>query len=91
MPEPFDAYHAWLGIPRSEQPPHAYRLLGLRLFETDLNVIRTAADRQMTHLRTYQLGEHSSPSQRPLNEVAAARSHLTDPKKKCVYVRRRAM
>lgn len=91
MPEPFDAYYAWLGIPPGEQPPHAYRLLGVRLFENDLDVIRTAADRQMTHLRTYQLGEHSERSQRLLNEVAAARAQLTDPKKKALYDRRLAM
>ena len=76
-----------LGIPPSEQPPNAYRLLGVRPFETDLGVIRTAAERQTTHLRTYQLGEYSDLSQRLLNEVAAARARLTDPKKKAEYDR----
>ena len=88
MPEPIDAYHQWLGIPPSEQPPNAYRLLGVRLFEADLGVIRTAADRQMIHLRTYQLGEYSDLSQRLLNEVASARAQLLDPKRKAEYDRR---
>lgn len=88
MPEPIDAYHTWLGIPPDEQPPHAYRLLGVRAFEADLGVIRTAADRQMAHLRTYQLGECSDLSQRLLNEVAAARARLLDPTKKAEYDRR---
>ena len=88
MPQPIDAYHQWLGIPPGEQPPNAYRLLGVRLFEADLGVIRTAADRQMLHLRTYQLGEYSDLSQRLLNEVASARARLLDPKRKAEYDRR---
>ena len=87
MPEPIDAYHQWLGIPPGEQPPNAYRLLGVRLFEADLGVIRTAADRQILHLRTYQLGEYSDLSQRLLNEVASARAQLLDPKRKAEYDR----
>ncbi|MCX7427420.1 MAG: hypothetical protein NTW96_17540 [Planctomycetia bacterium] len=88
MPQPIDTYHQWLGIPPGEQPPNAYRLLGVRLFEADLGVIRTAADRQMLHLRTYQLGEYSDLSQRLLNEVASARARLLDPKRKAEYDRR---
>jgi hypothetical protein len=41
----FDAYHSWLGIPPEEQPPHFYRLLGLRPFETNVDVIAAAAGR----------------------------------------------
>ena len=59
---------------REEQPPNHYRLLGLALFESQPDVIATAADRQMGHLRTFQSGKHSALSQRLLNEVAAARS-----------------
>ena len=88
MPKPIDAYHQWLGIPPAEQPPNAYRLLGVRPFEADLGVIRTAADRQMIHLRTYQLGEYSDLSQRLLNEVASARAQLLEPNRKAEYDRR---
>ena len=70
--ENFDAYHRWLGIPPKDQPPNHYRLLALELFESDPNVIESAADRQMGHLRTYQTGKHADLSQRLLDEVAAA-------------------
>ena len=83
----FDAYHQWLGIPPGEQPPSAYRLLGLRPLESDSEVIQNAADRQTLHLRTYQLGEHADISERLLNEVAAARLLLLNPTKKAEYDR----
>jgi S1-C subfamily serine protease len=88
MSDKLDAYHRWLGIPPSEQPPDAYRLLGVQLFEDDPDVIQAAADRQMAHLRTYQLGEHSHLSQRLLNEVAAAKLRLLNPEKRAAYDRK---
>jgi hypothetical protein len=42
MPQAFDPYHRWLGIPPKRQPANHYRLLGLELFETDPEVIRDA-------------------------------------------------
>ena len=42
MPEKFDPYHKWLGIPPKDQPPNHYRLLGIELFESDADVIATA-------------------------------------------------
>jgi hypothetical protein len=85
MSHSLDPYHLWLGIPPGEQPPTAYRLLGLRPLESDTEVIANAADRQTLHLRTFQLGEHSELSERLLNEVAAARVTLLDPAKKARY------
>ena len=81
----FDPYHTWLGIPPEEQPPNHYRLLGVGLFESQPDVIASAADRQMGHLRTFQAGKHSELSQRLLNEVAAAKVCLLNPGKKAVY------
>jgi formylglycine-generating enzyme required for sulfatase activity len=81
----FDPYHKWLGIPPEEQPAHAYRLLGVRLFETDADVISNAADQRMAHLRTHQAGPRGSLSQKLLNEVAAARVCLLNPAKKARY------
>ncbi len=63
MPDRFDPYHQWLGIPRAEQPPNHYRLLSVPLFEPDPAVIENAADRQMAHLRVFQAGKHSKLSQ----------------------------
>jgi len=85
MPERFDPYHRWLGIPPEDQPPNYYVLLGLRPFESEADVIQSAADQRMGHLRTFQTGEHSALSQQLLNEVAAARLCLLSPAKKADY------
>jgi formylglycine-generating enzyme required for sulfatase activity len=81
----FDPYHRWLGIRPEDQPPNHYRLLGLSLWESDCEVIRDAADRQMAHVRTYQLGPNSAQSQRVLNELGAATACLLDPQKRADY------
>ncbi len=81
----FDPYRQWLGIPPKEQPPNHYRLLGIGPFESDPDVISNAADRQMTHVRTYQSGKRSELSQQILNELAAARVCLLDPSNKAKY------
>jgi hypothetical protein len=83
--ELFDPYHKWLGIPREEQPPHYYRLLGISLFEADADVIETAADQRMAHLRTFQSGKNGQLSQKLLNELAAAKIALLQPAKKAEY------
>lgn len=85
MSETFDPYRKWLGIPLAEQPPHHYRLLGIGLFENDPDVIESAADQRMSHLRSVQLGARSEMSQRLLNEVAAAKVCLLSPDRKAAY------
>src|SRR5208282_5780086 len=85
MAESFDPYRKWLGIPKREQPANHYRLLALDWFEEDPEVIESAADRQMAHVRTYQSGRHADDSQRLLNELAAARVCLLNPEKKAAY------
>lgn len=85
MDQHFDPYHRWLGIPPEDQPPDHYRLLGLQRFEDVPEVIETAADRQMSHLRTYQTGSRSDLSQKLLNEVAAAKITLLNADKKSAY------
>jgi WD40 repeat protein len=85
MSDEFDPYYAWLGIPPKDQPPNHYRLLGVELFEANLDVIESAAFRQMGHVRTYQSGQHSRESQRLLNELSAAKINLLDPDKKQAY------
>lgn len=85
MGQPFDAYHKWLGIPKEDQPPNHYRLLGIQVFETDPDVIESAADQRMAHVRGYQSGRHADLSQRILNEVAAARVCLLNPAKRTAY------
>lgn len=85
MDDRFDPYHAWLGISAKDQPPHHYRLLGLEAFESDPNVIETAGDRQMAHVRKYQQGTHAAESQKLLNELSAAKLTLLVPEKKAAY------
>lgn len=85
MPDSFDPYRKWLGIPSEEQPPHHYRLLGIPLFETDPDVIENAAHRQMVYVRTLQSGKHADLSQKLLNELAAAKVCLMTREKKAAY------
>lgn len=87
MSDSFNGYHVWLGIPLSEQPPNHYRLLGISIFESDLDVIDHAADRQMAHVRTFQAGRNGALSQQILNELASARVCLLSPEKKAEYDR----
>ena len=81
----FDPYHKWLGIPKKEQPANHYRLLGITVFEPDLDVIEAAADRQMAYVSQCATGEHLKVSQQILNELSAARVCLLVPAKRAVY------
>ena len=81
----FDPYYKWLGILPKDQPPHHYRLLGVELFEGDLDVIEGAADRQMGFVRQYQSGEHATHAAKILNELAIARLCLLKPATKTAY------
>lgn len=85
MAESFNPYYKWLGIPPEETPPNHYRLLGLRLFEPDREVIAAAADRQMAHVQTYKTGKYAQLSQQILNEISAARVVLLNAAKKQQY------
>jgi len=85
MPESFDAYHKWLGIPPEDQPPNHYRLLGIRRFESDPDVIKAAADRVVGDLQDYHTGQHAELSKRLLDEVDAAWVCLLDFGKKAAY------
>jgi hypothetical protein len=81
----FDPYHKWLGIPSEEQPANHYRLLGVQVFESDLEVVASAADRQMSHVKTQAVGKYADHSQKLLNELAAARVCLLNPDRKAKY------
>lgn len=85
MPEEFDPLYKWLGIPPDEQPPHCYRLLGLRPFEDNADAIESAADRLMAYLRTFQTGPNVQIAQEVLSQVAAAKAWLMTPDRKAQY------
>lgn len=85
MTRPFDAYHVWLGIPPSEQPPDHYRLLGVPPFEPDPDVIEQAAERQTAFLRQMEAGPHQETARRILREIAQARATLLNPATRGTY------
>ena len=85
MADEFDPYHRWLGIAPDQRPPDHYQLLGIPQFESDLEVIASAADRQMAHVRSFQAGKHAVTTQRVLNELAVARVCLLSPEQKAKY------
>jgi hypothetical protein len=85
MPEDFDPYYQWLGISPKYQPATHYRLLGLELFESNADVISTAADQRMAHVRSFQTGKRGELSQKILNELSAARRCLLNAASKADY------
>ena len=85
MSADFDPYYTWLGIPPDEQPPNHYRLLGVKPFETNQDVIANAVDRQVMHIRTFQQGKFADQSQAVLNKISAARVCLLNPDSKSAY------
>ncbi|QDU26519.1 Serine/threonine-protein kinase PknH [Anatilimnocola aggregata] len=85
MTTTFDPYYKWLSIPPEEQPANFYRLLGLKELEGDVDVINSAADRQMMHVRSFAGGPNGVIAQRVLNELSSARVMLSDPPRKKAY------
>ena len=85
MPEEFDPYRKWLGIPPEEAAAESLSAVGDRRIEDDPDVVSNAADRQMGHVRTFQSGKNGALSQQLLNELAAAKVCLLDKKKRAAY------
>lgn len=81
----FDPYANWLGIAPAEQPPDAYRLLGLPRYESDTAKISAAIEARRTLLRAQQQGPHAEQAKRLLVEVEKAESSLTDSAAKSRY------
>lgn len=81
----FDPYYKWLAIPPKDQPPNHYRLLALEVYESDRDVISTAADQRMMLVRSFQTGDHQRFSQQILKEIAVARLCLLDADRKAAY------
>ena len=81
----FNPYRVWLGIPANKLPADHYSLLGLETYESDADVIESAADKVMAFVKTFQNGKYSQQSQQLLNEIAAARVCLLNEKTKAEY------
>ncbi|MDA1049566.1 MAG: malectin domain-containing carbohydrate-binding protein [Planctomycetota bacterium] len=85
MLDRFDLYHKWLGIPPHEQPANYYRLLGLELFESDLDAIECAADRLIKYVRDVATVEQRQPAREILDELSAAKRCLLNVEQKQAY------
>jgi len=85
MGDQFDPYHKWLGIPPECGSPDHYRLLGLKRFEDDDEVIEHACDARMAHVKSFQIGQHSELAQQILDKLAQARICLLDRVRKAKY------
>ena len=81
----FDPYHKWLGILPKDCPPNHYRLLGVEVFESDLDVIEAAAEQRMAFVRQHQSGQQAIAAARILNELASARLCLLKSDAKSAY------
>ncbi len=81
---PPDIYENWLGIPSDACPPNYYVLLGLPLYESDLETIKRAGDERIKLVRP-KCFKHREVGTRLLNEIAMARVCLTDRDRKGAY------
>lgn len=81
----FDPYFKWMRIPRREQPPTHYRLLGLPVFHDDSADIESAALQQAEHVR--RCGETKFPevAEHLIAQIHAARDCLLDAAGKAAY------
>ena len=85
MDNSFDPYHQWLGIPKEDQPPNHYRLLGLDMFEENEQVIARVGERQIMHVDKFTSGEHHAVAQQILSQLSIARQVLLDPERRSAY------
>ena len=85
MTPPFNPYQQWLAIEAADQPPNHYVLLGIPLYEYDLQAIATAAGAQMAKIRKIRPGAQLPEWQRMLDELAAAKNCLSDSAAKAAY------
>lgn len=87
MSESFDPYLKWLGIRKDSSVINHYRLLGLEQFESDVDVISNAAERQIRHIETFAVGNYSDMGKQIIAEVRAARDCLLNPEMRENYNR----
>tara|TARA_R110002049_G_scaffold4601_5_gene32053 strand:- start:81394 stop:83007 length:1614 start_codon:yes stop_codon:yes gene_type:complete len=84
----FDPLHKWLGIAPDEQPPNHYRLLGISKFESDKEVIDSAANKQLQFLHDLTNGENGADAERLSNQISAVRLLLLDDERRLAYDQR---
>lgn len=87
MDQEFDPYLELLGIPKAEQPPNCYRLLGIPEYTSNKQVIANGAARQMQFLRRVGGDRYMDEVQNILNEISKVRIILLDDEKRAEYNR----
>lgn len=85
MDQEFDPYLELLGIPKEEQPPNCYRLLGIPEYTSNKQVIVNGAARQMQFLRRVGGDQYMDDVQNILNEISKVRILLLDDVKRGEY------
>lgn len=89
MAEAFDPYLKWLGIrKKTNRRVNHYRLLGVELFESDVDVLANAAERQIRHVESFATSEHREDCERIISEIRKARDCLLDPNSRQQYDRK---
>ena len=81
----FDPFLDWLDIEPHEHPVDHYRLLGIRRFESNPEMIEAAADERMKRIRSYQTGPRGRLTQPILNAISKARLCLLDRQERADY------
>lgn len=82
-----DPYHEWLKVSSQQRPPNYYDLLGLPLFEQDVERIKQASLTQNAAVLKYKIGKYEEDAQRILSELSVAFVCLTDADRKRAYDR----
>lgn len=72
VPDNFNPYHKWLGIPQQKCPPTFYELLGISLDEEDRSVIESSAERQRSHVEQYLGTEWNKFANQIISQIAEA-------------------
>ena len=70
----FDPYFEWLGIEGGRRPPDHYRLLGLKQFESDPELIARAADAALAKVRRVRPGAHLAEWSQLLDRISLTKA-----------------
>ena len=81
----FDPFVEWLGRPAGSPPSNHYELLGLPMFEPDIDLIVHEVDAFRIRIRRIRPGTHLAEWQSLLDRLEAAKICLSDPISKAAY------
>lgn len=84
----FNPYHLWLGISEAKCPPTFYELLGLSLNEDERAVIKSAADRQRSHVEQFLGTEFNKYANKLISQIDEAEITLLSPELRRDYDRK---